>query len=726
MSARLRRLACALPLLVLTVVPASAQSTRDEWLALRARKQARHHRLPGPATQPNALTITVVRVFADPNGYLVGVGEARNDTGLDLSYSRINFTFRDASGAEVGREWTYLHGGVNARIVANSAYETLLVPGAIGFFKVWTTIPASAMSSYTSVTSGENLPYEKPRAAYGERLTEWSAGPGIGRPEEWVPWVFGGLRRPIQQRATGVVFNDDPFGFLGDPKGAIPDVFTHSIQLSVAAYQDGVISDVQSTTAVAPVASDPCRGEPVTGMGADVQAELTIDFARPVNSIGRQSIEWHEVLVSQQHFEIPGAGGQRTFGVTRECGWTARSDVPWISISGGAESGARGGAVTFTVAPHRGANVRRGAIIVSGVVIPVVQGMDCNLVPPTTIFIGPGRVVQTAFAAPHGCLLGATSDSSWLRLGMSSPLTPVEGLALFADFNFSGATRRALVRIGDVSFVVEQGVARTADFNQDGQLDLLWHHKDGWVATWRMRGLQIVDGTLLAPPHMDPNWTPVSAADTDGDGNTDVVWQNATNGSAITWQMLGTSLSQLSGPRNLGAGTDGTWKVRSAADFNFDGFPDLVWNKQDTGSIFVQFTSNRPGGEPSFSQYPIQPLGPGAVADLNWTIVASGDFNRDGWQDVVWQHQTDGRIAVWKMQQTAVLETTLLSPGHVADLSWKIRAVGDMNGDDMPDLIWQHRVDGRVAVWVMNGTTMTTGVVIAQVADTGWEIVGPR
>jgi hypothetical protein len=44
----------------------------------------------------------------------------------------------------------------------------------------------------------------------------------------------------------------------------------------------------------------------------------------------------------------------------------------------------------------------------------------------------------------------------------------------------------------------------------------------------------------------------------------------------------------------------------------------------------------------------------------------------------------------------------------------------------MPDLIWQHRADGRVATWLMNGTTRMSGIVFAQVADTNWEIVGPR
>jgi hypothetical protein len=49
-----------------------------------------------------------------------------------------------------------------------------------------------------------------------------------------------------------------------------------------------------------------------------------------------------------------------------------------------------------------------------------------------------------------------------------------------------------------------------------------------------------------------------------------------------------------------------------------------------------------------------------------------------------------------------------------------------MNGDDKADLVWQHGVDGRVAVWLMDGTQLSAGIVIAQLADTNWQLVGPR
>ena len=196
MGYRTARVACSLSLLFLMATPAFAQTTREGWLTVRTRKQARHHRLPGPATVSNSFTITTIRVFSDAGGNLVAVGEARNDTAFDLSYARLNFTFLDANGVELGREWTYIHGGINARIVGNSAYETLLTPGATGFFKIWTTIRAAAVSSHTVAAAGENLPYAFPRAVF----FWWEA-----RPESRGPNAAGSLRPGQTEEHPGPV-----------------------------------------------------------------------------------------------------------------------------------------------------------------------------------------------------------------------------------------------------------------------------------------------------------------------------------------------------------------------------------------------------------------------------------------------------------------------------------------------------------------------------------------
>jgi hypothetical protein len=725
-----RIVVCALALSAMMAAPALAQSTRGEWLALRTRKQARHHRLPAVSTRPGAFSITAIRFFSDASGFLVGVGEARNATTSDLSYSRINFRFRNASGAELGREWTYLHGGVNARILGNNAYETLLLPGATGFFKIWTTIPAAAMKSYTVESAGEALAYAKPNATLG------SAG---WRPDRWAPLVYASLRpdQPLTEpRISSIVFNDDPVG-PNCPCGH-PSVFASSVQVSVAAYQGGVITDVQSVTAVGPHRTFQCSAPQKTGMSLHETATFTIDFSRAVDSIGRHAVEWDEneapVTVSPISLSFDELGGQRSFTVDRWCGGTPVSSAPWFRVIEAGPSGQGAGRVTVSVEPNTGTLFRHADVSLPGVTVGVSQASACPVFSPKTVFLSAGRVTGAPVVdVRSSCLFGSelSSNADWLEFAINFG----EKLQVWAEPNLTGTTRTAVVTLGRQSITIHQRPAsRSLDFDNDGHLDLLWHHRtEGWVAAWQMNGMQMTAGTLLSRSQVaDLDWTPVAAADLDRNATTDIVWQGQAANRLALWRMVGTDVVHeddlLPSPESP------QWTLRASSDFNQDGDPDFVWQHQGTGQIEIWYM--RSGSVPSpFFPEPdwgpperlgVVPLGPGLVADVNWTIVGAGDFNRDGWPDLVWQHEGDGRIAVWKMRGSTLVEGGLTSPGQVDDLDWKIRAVGDLNGDDQPDLIWQHRADGRVAVWLMNGTEQLRGIVIHQVPDTAWEIVGPR
>ena len=712
-----RASACALAILCLSASTAAAQSTHSEWLALRTTKQARHHRLTIAATRPNSLTITTIRFFSDTAGNLVGVGEARNDSNFDLSYSRINFRFFDSNGEDVGGEWAYLFGGTNNRIVNSGAYESVLAPGQTGFFKVWTTIPQGSMSSYAAVTAGEELAVAAPKAA---GLVY------IGRSPGTIPPTLVG------QRFSGLVYNEDP---LGPPcPCGHPDVLTYSVRVSVAAYQDGVIADVQSAFAVGPrPAGTQCNGEPTTGMNLHETSAFAIDLARPANRIAHQAVEWEEMDVSPSVFTVSEVGGHASFNVLRQCGWTATSNVPWITVVEGATSSQHSGRVTVRIERNPAAEPRFGDIVISGVRRNVFQAGAC--IPssfPNVFFLAAGRITLSAPIpnVPFSCAQDASSDAAWLQVRIIG----FDGtLRLSAEPNLTGTTRSTVVRVGASSITVYQSAgSRNVDFNYDGSLDLLWHHvSDGRVAAWRMNGTQLRDGTLLTPNRVpDTSWTPVAAGDLDGNGTTDILWQNTADGRLSFWRMAGTAMLQgeLLSPTRV---FDTEWKIRAVADLNQDGDPDVVWQHAQTGHVAVWLM--RSGDYPIFvatgtppTQIRGEPVGPGRVSDLDWQIVGTGDFDRDGWPDLVWQHRGDGRIAVWKMHGTTLIAGDLISPGQIHDLDWKIRAVGDINGDDWPDLIWQHRVTGDVSAWLMNGTTMMSGVSLGQVPDTDWQIVGPR
>ena len=260
-----------------------------------------------------------------------------------------------------------------------------------------------------------------------------------------------------------------------------------------------------------------------------------------------------------------------------------------------------------------------------------------------------------------------------------------------------------------------------SDFNGDGKPDLLWQHQgDGRLSVWLMNGLTQVSGPAPTPPQVaDTAWKIVGTGDVDGDGDADVFWQNTTTGALSLWTMNG--LQMVSGdpliPSNAG---DINWRVRAVADINHDGHPDLIWQHLTQGWVSVWTMNGRTMTEGHL-------LSPYAL-DTNWQVVGTGDLDQDGWVDLIWQHQTSGDLAWWRLDGYGQVSGAALSPGNVADLQWKIRGAADLDADGQTDLLWQHTSDGALAVWLMNGAALRTATVLtpSSVTDVLWWIVGPK
>ncbi len=112
---------------------------------------------------------------------------------------------------------------------------------------------------------------------------------------------------------------------------------------------------------------------------------------------------------------------------------------------------------------------------------------------------------------------------------------------------------------------------------------------------------------------------------------------------------------------------------------------------------------------------------PGSIPDLDFRIVDKADFNGDGKEDILWRHNTSGMVYIWIMNGTAN-PSEEGSPGTMADLNYQIADTADFDGDGNSDILWRHDTSGAVFVWLINGTAKTSGGSPGTVADLNWQI----
>jgi ELWxxDGT repeat protein len=269
----------------------------------------------------------------------------------------------------------------------------------------------------------------------------------------------------------------------------------------------------------------------------------------------------------------------------------------------------------------------------------------------------------------------------------------------------------------------------TDDFNGDRSSDILWRNASGGLADWTMNGGSIVsggsltsNGAVVAP---DSSWSVAGISDFNGDGNADVLWRR-TDGTLSTWIMNG-STTMSSGPVTSGgvAVTPGaSWSVAGVGDFDGDTRSDILW--RNTDGTLVDWSMN---GASITSSAPVASGGAAVKPDASWSVAGIGDFNGDGRKDILWRNSS-GEVSAWLMNGSAIASSGDITSGGAAvrpDASWSVAGIGDFNHDGDADVLWR-KSDGSLAIWLMNGTTITGGGSITSggatvTPDASWHVV---
>ncbi|MGA2137145.1 MAG: VCBS repeat-containing protein, partial [Bryobacteraceae bacterium] len=178
----------------------------------------------------------------------------------------------------------------------------------------------------------------------------------------------------------------------------------------------------------------------------------------------------------------------------------------------------------------------------------------------------------------------------------------------------------------------------------------------------------------------------------------DVIWEEPTVGWAQVWYLACVPDEPCYPP--AGGAADVTqanpWNIVGIGDFNGDGAPDIVWQDPVSGAVQVWYLGGPQG---------VTLIGAADITTKNpWRVVSVADFNQDGHPDLLWQDPVNGFSQIWYLGGPQ--GTTLIG---AADLDvtnpWKIVGTGDFNNDGFPDVLWQDPVSGTVQIWYMGGNT---------------------
>ena len=174
-------------------------------------------------------------------------------------------------------------------------------------------------------------------------------------------------------------------------------------------------------------------------------------------NVAGPSIERCGVSVSGGGAPAPAGGGTGTLTVTteRECGWSARSESAWISLS--RADGQGPATVTYSILPNPNGTPRRGTVAFGDPQVELSQepaACRYELSASSAELGATGGTIAVDVVAPGGCAWAAQLGESWLSV---QPLTGAgAGTVNLHVAPNSGMARTGTVILGGATLAVRQ------------------------------------------------------------------------------------------------------------------------------------------------------------------------------------------------------------------------------------------------------------------------------
>ncbi|MFT3897069.1 MAG: M12 family metallo-peptidase [Thermomonas sp.] len=230
-------------------------------------------------------------------------------------------------------------------------------------------------------------------------------------------------------------------------------------------------------------------------------------------------------------------------------------------------------------------------------------------------------------------------------------------------------------------------VVGTGNFSSDNRNDLFMSGTGGKLYLGISNGSTFVVQTL--PYTLDASQA-IASGDFNGNGKTDLLLLNSSTGQIITWFMNNSTRTSYTS-QSLPAGL----RFVAVGDFNGDKMDDLLFEGAQ-GSIYIAI---------SYGTI-FQMRSTGLSHSSSYSIRGLADVNGDGRADILLHSASLNKLVVWYMDGTTrTTYNSITSPAGAA-----LVASGDFDHNGKEDLGWVHPTSGEIWLSLSAGYSFTTSL----------------